>query len=76
MGSACQFVRKFLLQSTRWNEGSHVKLARWSPYALKNLVDRKIEREQADRTLAAPELIVLGQAGRQVFMRRYFDANL
>jgi hypothetical protein len=53
-----------------------VKPVRWSPHALKNLVDREIEREQADRTLAAPELIVPGQTGCKVFMRRYFDTNL
>jgi len=43
---------------------------------LKSLVDREIEREQADRTLEAPELIVPRQTGRKVFMRRYFDTNL
>jgi hypothetical protein len=53
-----------------------VKSVRWSPHALKNLLDRDIEREQADRTLTAPELITPGQAGRTVFMRRYFDTNL
>ena len=46
------------------------------PHALKNLVDRETEREHADRTLADPELIVPGQTGRKVFMRRYFDTNL
>ena len=53
-----------------------MKPVRWSPHALKSLVDREIEREQADRTLEAPELIVPRQTGRKVFMRRYFDTNL
>jgi hypothetical protein len=43
---------------------------------LKSLVDREIEREQAGRTLAAPELIVPGQTARKAFMRRSFDTNL
>jgi hypothetical protein len=53
-----------------------VKRVRWSAHALQNLADREIEREQADRTLAAPEFVVAGQAGRKVFMRRYFDRSL
>jgi hypothetical protein len=43
---------------------------------LRNLAEREIERGQADRTLAAPELIIPGQTGRKVFMRRYFDIHL
>jgi hypothetical protein len=46
---------------------------RWSPHALKNLVDREIQRDEADRTLAAPDLVAPGQPGRTVLMRRYFD---
>jgi hypothetical protein len=43
---------------------------------LKNLSDREIEREEADRTLAAPEFVAPGQPDRKVFMRRYFDTTL
>ena len=43
---------------------------------MKNLVDCETEREHADRTLAAPELIVPGQIGRKVYMCRYFDTHL
>ena len=53
-----------------------MKVVRWSSHALKNLADREIEREQADRTLATPEFIVPGEAGRKVFMRLYFDTML
>jgi hypothetical protein len=53
-----------------------VKLIRWTPHALKNLADREMDREQADRTLEAPEFVVAGQAGRKVFIRRYFDTLL
>lgn len=53
-----------------------MKAIRWLPHALKNLADREIDREEADRTLAAPEFVVPGQPGRTVFMRRYFDRTL
>lgn len=48
----------------------------WSPHALKNLSDREIQREEADRTLAAPEFVAPGQPGRKILMRRYFDTTL
>ncbi|MBI4611440.1 MAG: DUF4258 domain-containing protein [Candidatus Rokubacteria bacterium] len=53
-----------------------MKVVRWSPHALKNLADREIDRAEADKTLATPELVVPGQPGRKVFMRRYFDSGL
>ena len=46
---------------------------RWSQHALKNLGDREIQRDEVDRTLAAPDLVAPGQPGRTVLMRRYFD---
>ena len=55
---------------------SLVKAVRWSSHALKNLIERDIERQQAERTLTTPEAVVPGQVGRKVFMRRYFDAML
>jgi hypothetical protein len=53
-----------------------VKRVHWSAHALQNLADREIEREQADGTLAAPEFVVAGQAGRKVLMQRYVDRIL
>ena len=43
---------------------------------MKNLADREIDRTEADKTLAEPDLVVLGQPPRQVLMRRYFDRLL
>jgi Domain of unknown function (DUF4258) len=57
-------------------ESKPYKVIRWSSHALRNLADREIARAQADRTVAAPEVVVPGQAGRRVCMRRYFDAVL
>lgn len=53
-----------------------MKPLRWSRHALKNLTDREIDRTEADKTLAEPELVAPGQAPRQVLMRRYFDRLL
>jgi len=53
-----------------------VKPIRWTPHALQNLVDREIERAEADRTLAQPEFIVPGQPPRLVYMRRHLDSLL
>ena len=53
-----------------------MKPIRWSRHALENLTDREIDRTEADRTLAEPELVAAGQPPRQVLMRRYFDRLL
>ncbi len=53
-----------------------MKPIRWTPHALQNLVDREIERAEADKTLAASEFVVPGQFPRLMYMRRYFDALL
>jgi len=53
-----------------------VKPVRWSRHALKNLSDREIDRTEADKTLAEPEVVAPGQPPRQVLMRRYFDRLL
>lgn len=53
-----------------------MKPTRWLAHALKNLADREIPREQADKALAEPEHIGEGHGGRSVFMRRYFDERL
>ena len=41
-----------------------------------NLVDREIDREEAEKTLADPEFIMPNQPQRSLFMRRYFDQVL
>ena len=43
---------------------------------MRNLTDREIDRTEADKTLAEPELVAPGQQPRQVLMRRYFDQLL
>jgi len=52
------------------------KPIRWTAHALRSLADREIAREEADRTIDAPEFISPGQPPRQIFMRRYRDAVL
>jgi len=49
---------------------------RWSPHALKNLADREIPRSEANKALAAPELVVPAASARRIFMRRYLDPRL
>ena len=53
-----------------------MKPVRWSRHALKNLTDREIDRTEAEKTLAEPEVVAPGQPLRQVLMRRYFDRLL
>lgn len=53
-----------------------MKGIRWSFHALKNLEDREIDRDEADKTLAEPEVVAPSQPPRLVFMRRYFDQAL
>jgi hypothetical protein len=52
------------------------KVVRWSAHALQTLVDREIDREVADATLATPELAVSDESGRRILMRQYFDEPL
>ena len=49
---------------------------RWTTHTLQNLVDREIDRSEADQTLTSPEFTVLDPPGRRVLMRRYFDSTL
>ncbi|MCX5893027.1 MAG: hypothetical protein NTW80_08670 [Deltaproteobacteria bacterium] len=41
-----------------------------------NLVDREINREEAEKTLTDPEFIMPNQPQRSLLMRRYFDQIL
>ena len=52
------------------------KPVRWTDHALGNLADREIDRPAAERALREPEAVTPGDAGRQVFMRRYSDRVL
>ena len=53
-----------------------MRRVRWTQHALKNLVEREIDRAQAEATIAAPEFAVEESPGRRVLMRRYFDEVL
>ena len=57
-------------------EWAGMRAIRWTTHALRNLADREIPRDEAERTLALPELIAPGQPGRRVLMRRYLDSVL
>lgn len=50
-----------------------MKPVRWSAHALKNLTDREIPREEAERTLTEPEMVLPARPPRRFLMRRYFD---
>ncbi len=52
-----------------------MKPIRWSPHALKNLADREIPREEAEKTLLSPEFVVPAGTRRQIFMRSYMDVR-
>ncbi len=49
---------------------------RWTGHALKNLVDRKIDRIQAERVISDPEIVQPDPPNRTIHMRRYFDEGL
>ncbi len=53
-----------------------MKQARWTQHALDDLAARDISREEAERTLAAPDRIAEGRPPRIVNQRRYHDALL
>ncbi len=50
--------------------GGRVPPIRWTRHAVKSLTDREVDRAEAERTLAEPDLIAPGQPPRQVLMRR------
>ena len=53
-----------------------MKPIRWTPHALNNLVDREIDRKEAEMTLTDPEFILPNQPQRELLMRQYFDRVL
>lgn len=50
-----------------------MKPVRWTAHALASLVDREIDRWEADRTVSAPDQTATSYGGRQVLMRRFHD---
>ena len=52
------------------------KPIRWSLHAIDALVDRGIERSEAERAVAWPEFVVPDVPPREICMRRYFAARL
>jgi hypothetical protein len=55
---------------------TRVKPLRWTGHALQVLVDRQIDWDEAEQTIAAPELLVNDPPLRVVLMRRFFDSRL
>ena len=53
-----------------------MKTVRWTLHALKNLADREIDREEAEKTVNGPALTVAGHGNRTVFLRKYHDRVL
>lgn len=53
-----------------------MKAIRFLPHALIKLADRDMNLAEVERALAEPDAIEAGQAGRTIYMRRYFDAVL
>ncbi len=53
-----------------------MKPVRWTDHALRNLMDREIDRAAADATLAEPEHQVPNPPRRRILMHRYHDAVL
>lgn len=49
---------------------------RWTAHALEGLTDRAIDRDEAEETLADPELTSPGHGSRVIYMRRYHDRGL
>ena len=47
-----------------------MKRIRWTPHALKNLTERKIDRAEAELGLSEAEYIVPAPFNRAIFMRR------
>ena len=49
---------------------------RWTPHALTNLVDREINRREAEAAISGPDSVSPGRPPRLVYLRLYFDAIL
>ncbi len=53
-----------------------MKPVRFTPHAMQNLQEREISLAEVERTVAEPDAIASGHEGRDIYMRRYFDATL
>jgi hypothetical protein len=49
---------------------------RWTDHALKNLIEREVDRTEAQRAIDEPTYVVPDPPDREIRMRRYFDAEL
>ncbi len=53
-----------------------MKPVRWTTHALRNLEERKIERDAVEQVLAAPQYVIPDPPDRSIWMRVYFDSAL
>jgi hypothetical protein len=53
-----------------------LKPIRWTSHAWDDLAVRDIPRDEAERTLAAPDHIAEGRKPRAIYQRRYYDTLL
>lgn len=53
-----------------------MKPVHWTAHAQASLRDREVDREEAERTLQAPDRRLTGQGCRQILVRRYHDQTL
>lgn len=53
-----------------------MKPYRWTAHAVASLAGREIDRDEAERALAAPDRSVHGHGGRQILLRRFDDPVL
>ena len=53
-----------------------MKPVRCTEHALQGIADREIDRTEVEATLNEPQAIAPDRPGREILMRRYFDATL
>jgi hypothetical protein len=53
-----------------------MKPIRWTAHASQNLIDREIDRQIVEETIAHPQYVVPDSPDRTIHMRRYFDQVL
>jgi hypothetical protein len=54
-----------------------MKPVRWTTHARREIARREINADEAEKTVAKPDLVAPGNPPpRQIFMRRYFDGVL
>lgn len=53
-----------------------MKPVRWTAHASQNLIDREIDRQIVEETIARPQYVAPDPPDRTIHMRRYFDQVL